>query len=213
MAKNATEKKELFMALTKAQVREILSEAGVEKENMSEAVEKIINGHLASIDVLRETIDDQKKEIEASKKELDELKGDGTDYREKYEKEHEAFKAYKADVEQKGVRESKEKAMRGILKEIGISEKRLDSVLKLCDVDGLELTTKGEIKGKDKLAESLKDEWSDFISTTSVEGANTANPPTGGEGAKMTKEQIFAIKDTGERQRAIAQNLDLFDGG
>ena len=38
------------------------------------------------------------------------------------------------------------------------------------------------------------------------------NPPTNA-GSKMTKDQIFAIKDAGERQAAIAANADLFTGG
>ena len=37
------------------------------------------------------------------------------------------------------------------------------------------------------------------------------NPPKKGEGKKLTKEQIFAIKDPIERQNAIAENMDLFN--
>ena len=36
------------------------------------------------------------------------------------------------------------------------------------------------------------------------------NPPRKGEGKKLTKEQIFSIKDPIERQNAIAENMDLF---
>ena len=45
------------MALTKAKVKEILSKAGVEAENMDAAVDSILNGHIASIDALREERD------------------------------------------------------------------------------------------------------------------------------------------------------------
>ena len=37
------------------------------------------------------------------------------------------------------------------------------------------------------------------------------NPPKKGEGKKLTKEQIFSIKDPIERQNAIAENMDLFN--
>ena len=166
------------MALTKAQVREILSEAGIEKENMKDAVEKIIDGHLASIDVLREEADTQKKAAEDAKKELDDLKakGDGG-WKDKYEKEHKAFEDYKTDQAAKEAHGAKEKAYRALLQEVGISEKRLDSVLRLCDVDGVELDEKGAIKDAGKLKDSLKTEWADFVVTKTTEGANTPTPP------------------------------------
>ena len=50
------------MALTKAQVKEILSTAGVDADHMSDAVEKILAGHTASIDALREERDTYKAE-------------------------------------------------------------------------------------------------------------------------------------------------------
>ena len=39
--------------------------------------------------------------------------------------------------------------------------------------------------------------------------ANVSNPP-GGEPGKMTKKEIMEIKDAGERQKAIAENHELF---
>ena len=72
------------MALTKAKVKEILSKAGVEAENMDAAVDSILNGHIASIDALREERDGYKKDAERLpdvQKELDDLKkaGEGKD--------------------------------------------------------------------------------------------------------------------------------------
>ena len=63
------------------------------------------------------------------------------------------------------------------MQEVGISEKRLDSVLRLCDVDGVELDDKGAIKDAGKLKDSLKTEWADFVVTKTTEGANTPTPP------------------------------------
>ena len=58
----------------------------------------------------------------------------------------------------------------------GGSEKRIDAVLKVSNVDGIELED-GKIKDADKLTENIKTEWADFIVTTQQKGANPANPP------------------------------------
>ena len=65
------------MALTKAKVREILSAAGVDSEHSHDAVEAIIDGHLSSIEALREEVAKYKEEAEklpAVQKELDGFK-------------------------------------------------------------------------------------------------------------------------------------------
>ncbi len=61
------------MALSKAKVREILSEAGVDSEHMTAAVESIIDGHTASISALREERDAAKDEFARLKSENDRL--------------------------------------------------------------------------------------------------------------------------------------------
>ena len=86
-------------------------------------------------------------------------------------------------------------------------------MLKVSDVDGVELNEKGEIAdAKDRL-KSIKDEWADFIETTEVKGAVTPNPPVNAGnvgGPTMTVEEIDKIKDTRARQAAMAQNLELY---
>lgn len=218
------------MALTKAQVREILSEAGISSENMKEAVDKIINGHLASIDVLREEADNYKagaEKLSAVQKELDELKaaGDGglSVLQEKYnalEKDHKKlskeYEQYKADQDAKAVMGAKEKAFRAALREVNISDKRMDTVVKAAHaegvINGLDLDENGAIKEVDKLKESLKTEWADFVEYTTTQGADIAHPPVAAAGNNhtMTIQEIDNIKDPGERVRAIAQNLDLY---
>lgn len=128
----------------------------------------------------------------------------------KYEAVKEDFTNFKADQAKKESRAAKETAYRALLKQAGVSEKRIDAVLKVSDVDGVELNDKGEIAdAKDRL-KSIKDEWADFIETTEVKGAQTPNPPMNTGGPARTKEEIMSIKDTAERQSAIAQNLGLF---
>lgn len=128
----------------------------------------------------------------------------------KYEAVKEDFSNFKAEQSKKDTRAAKETAYRALLKQAGVSEKRIDAVLKVSDVDGVELNEKGEIaNAKDRL-KSIKDEWADFIEVTQVQGAQTPNPPVSPGGPTRTKEEIMSIKDTAERQNAIAQNLGLF---
>lgn len=205
------------MALTNAQVKEILSKAGVDDEHMSDAVKNIIAGHTASIDALREERDNYKAEAEknsSAKKELDDLqkKMDGKDpYKVKYEAVKEEFEEYKKGIESEKTTENKLKAYKNLLKEVGISEKRIDAVAKIADLDSIELNKDGSIKDANKLSESLKEEWSDFIVTDGTKGADTATPPAKESGkTKMTKDEILAIKDTAQRQQAMYENKDLF---
>lgn len=128
----------------------------------------------------------------------------------KYEAAKQDLATFKADQDKKDTRAAKETAYRALLKAAGVSEKRIEAVLKVSDVDGVELTDKGEIKGADNLTASIKDEWADFIETTGVQGAQTPNPPANTGGSTMTKEQIMDIKDIGERHKAIAEHHELF---
>ena len=96
-----------------------------------------------------------------------------------------------------------------MLKDIGVSEKRLDSVMRVADLDSFELDENGAIKDVDELKASAKNDWSDFIVSEGIKGASTPTPPSNTGGAK-TKEEIMNIKDTSKRQAAIAENHELF---
>ena len=72
----------------------------------------------------------------------------------------------------------------------------MQSVARLCKGDGLldklELDDKGAIKDSDKLEASLKESYSDYIVTTSTQGAKTSNPPAGNGGAGSIDAAAFA---------------------
>lgn len=177
------------MALTKAQVREILSSAGVASENMQAAVDKIIDGHVASIEALREEITTYKVDAEklpTVQKELDDLKsakGDG--WKEKYESEHTQFEEYKTQVETEKASNAKKDLYRAMLKSINVDDKRIDSILRVTDIS--KLTVKdGKLEDEENLKTTAKTEWADFISVQGAKGAQVDNPPKGG--TNMTKE-------------------------
>lgn len=167
------------MALT----RKFLSALGIEADK----VEEIINAHTEVTDALKNERDSYKQEADklpAVQKELDDMKAaaekNGNDpYKVKYEAIKEDFEKYKADITAKETKATKSAAYKALLKEAGIAEKRIDAVLKVSNVDSVELDADGKIKGADKLLESVKSEWSDFIVTERTEGAETAKPPAG----------------------------------
>lgn len=195
--------------------RKMLKAMGIEDEK----IDQIIEAHSETVDALKEERDKYKVEAEkvpGIKKELDELKeaaekNEGKNpYKVKYEALKEEFETFKADTEKAASKAAKEDAYKALLKEAGVSEKRIAAVLKVSDIDSVELDKDGKIKDADALKKSIKEEWSDFISTEGTKGADTTNPPANNGGSKMSKEDIFAIKDTAQRQQAMLDNKELF---
>lgn len=198
------------MALTKAQVKEILSEAGADGEKIADAVQKILDGHVATIEALKEERDSLKKEIEANKADLEEyekLKKNNGDI-EALRKEYDDFKA---NVEAEKIKAKKETAYREILKDVGIPERHFPKILKYSDVNGIEFDEEGNVKGADEIRKNIEAEWSDHIEKKMVESVKTPNPPSnGGTKTTMTREQIRAIPDAQARQKAMIENASLF---
>lgn len=135
---------------------------------------------------------------------------DGADLQGKYDKLKTEYEAYKNEQEAKEVRIQKQDAYKEILKSLNIPEKRWTAILKTVDFDELKMTD-GKFDDVDKLTKDAKEEWSDFIVTTQEIGVKSANPPANNGGkSTQTKEEIMAIKDTTARQKAIAENHELF---
>lgn len=198
------------MALT----RKYLKAMGIEDEK----IDQIIDAHTETVDGLKADIAKYKTDAEklnGVQEELDALKAKGDDgYREKYEKEHSDFEAYKSDVAKKETHTAKEKAYRELLRGAGVKDKFIDTVIRAeqSAIDALELTD-GKIAEPEKLTAEIKETWADFVAVTQTTAAGAANPPNNNGGSSMTKEQIMAIKDPVERQGKIAENISLFQKG
>ena len=179
--------------------RKLLKGMGLTEEQ----VDTIIEAHTETTDGLKKDIEkykDNAEKLPTVQKELDDLKaaGDGG-YKEKYEKEHQAFEDFKKAQTAKETRQAKENAYREFLKTVGVSEKRIPAIMKVTDLDGIEMDG-DKFKDADKLTESVKTEWADFIETSNTNGANTNNPPAnnnnGGEDpSKMSMEQYIAYRN------------------
>ena len=199
------------MALT----RKFLAALGIEDDK----VDEIIQAHTETVNGLKDEIEKYKTDAEklpGVTKERDDLKkaadeADGKNpFKVKYDALKEDFANYKKDVEAKESKAKKGTAYEALLKEAGVSEKRIDAILKVSDVDGLEFEDDGKVKNHDDLVKSIKDEWSDFIVSEGKDGAKTPTPPAGSGKTYKTKEEIYEIKDTAERQKAISDNHELF---
>lgn len=203
------------MAIT----RKLLKGMGLTEEQQ----DTIIEAHTDTVNGLKADVERYKADAEklpAVQKELDEIKGKGEGgYKEKYETEHKAFETYKKAVDTEKATAAKEKAVEAVLKKIGVSEKRLQSVAKLAKADGLldalELDENGAVKDADKLEKSLKDGYSEYITTTSTKGAVTPTPPANSGGAKLTMADIYKKDEKGRyvmdyetRLKAIEENLN-----
>lgn len=198
--------------------RKFLAAFGIEADK----VDEIINAHVEVVDALKAERDHYKEDAERLPKveaELKELKDaaekagkDGDTYQVKYEAMKEKYESYKADVEAKQTRATKETAYRELLKEAKVSDKRVDSIIKVSGdtIDKLELDKDGKIKNSSDLLKSITSEWADFIVTETKTGASTSTPPTNNGGSKMSKDDIMAIKDTAQRQKAMLENKELF---
>lgn len=103
---------------------------------------------------------------------------DGSEYKAKYESVLAELESMKAAQ----TRQQKMDAYRKLLEAANVSEKRIATVIKAsaAEIDALELDSSGEAAGADKLIDSIKSEWADFIPVTHTEGAPTPNPPTYG---------------------------------
>lgn len=176
-------------------------------------VASAINSAVGKEFVEKKRYNDKLTEIDALKAEKHDAEDKATSaekWKTKYDALKDDFDAYKKDITAKETKATRNNAYKELLKQAGISEKRLDAVLKVSDVDSLEMGDDGKFKDSEKILENIKNEWADFITTTETKGANTSTPPTNNGGGKMTKADIMKIKDTSERQKAIADNHELF---
>ena len=171
--------------------RKMLKAMGIEDEK----IDQIIEAHTDVTDALKADRDkykadaekayDLERELEDARKDADAKGKDGSSYKEKYESEKAAFDKYKKDVEAEQTKAKKVAAYKELLKKAGVSEKRIDSIIKVTAVDDIELKDDGTIKDADEKEKAIKEEWSDFIVKKSEEGAGTETPPAGaGEGGR-----------------------------
>lgn len=176
-----------------------------------EQISAIMDEHTAVTDRMKNEIEQYKaaaNQLPEVQKELDALKG-GEDYRAKYDAEHKEFEDYKAKIAREADEAKVKAAYRRLLADERISEKRLDSVLRVTDFSGMKLDENGNLDGADELRKAIRRDWADFVTETAERGTTVETPPQIGK-ATRSKDEILSIRDTRERQQAIADNHELF---
>jgi DNA repair exonuclease SbcCD ATPase subunit len=173
------------MSFTVKQIKAILSNAGVPSDALDATAEEICSRHNTGLDAIKEERDalkEESKKFTDAQAELNKLRqqlesNEKDPFKVKYEALKEEFEGYKTETTKKETTASKTKAYKELLKELRINGKITDKVLKLADLETVELDDKGTIKDADKLKESLKNEWADFIVKEGSEGGRVDNPP------------------------------------
>ena len=184
------------MALT----RKFLKAMGIEDEK----IDQIIDAHGETVDALKEQINQYREsaeELPATKTALEEAKKQLDDavkdpYKVKYEAIKEDFEKYKAETTARQTHAAKESAYRDALKKAGVAEKRIESILRVSDVDGIKINAEGKIEDADALAETIKTEWADFIPASTTTGANVPTPHGGNtpDYDSMSDEEYYKTK-------------------
>ena len=191
--KVAAQKKEISEYKTKITDAEAKVKASEDKANE-------LNAKIGELEESGKTAAaESEKKYEALKAESDK----------KYEDLKSEYDTYKTQTAAEAQTAKKVNAYSTLLRDAGIAEKRVGAIMKVTDLSSVELDDEGGIKDADKWSEKIRTDWSEFIPTQGTEGAKTSTPPTN-NGAKMSKDEIMKIKDPEERQRAIAENHEMF---
>lgn len=174
--------------------RKFLEALGIDEKAQDQIIERhteVVNDIKAERDKYKEDAegkDEIQKQLDELKKKQSEKDGDPSEL-EKVKKDladkTAEYEKYKADIEAKETKVKKETAFRKLLKDAGISEKRIDIVVKASpnEIEAIAFDKEGNIKDSDKLTASVKETWSDFVVNQQQKGADVSNPPAGNGGS------------------------------
>lgn len=180
-----------------------------------EQVESIVEMHAETVDALKDKLkaaEERAEDFDKVSKELADIKAKGSDdYKGKYDSLKKEYDSYKADVTAKETKAAKEKAVRAYFEGKNITGANLEIAMRGAkdEINSAELDGDA-IKDTKALDELVSGTFAGLVVKSSTRGANTSTPPNNTGGNKLSKQDIMAIKDAGERQKAIAENHELF---
>ncbi len=187
----------------------------------AEQVDAIIEEHGATVEALKTQRDEYKEKAEKLKdveKELADLKeqvGNGSkdaeEWQKKYEDLDKEYKDYKKSEETKATKQQVKEVYTKLLKDNGVSDKFIPSILEITKFDAMKLDKEGNLESVDDLVKNIKERYSGFITETKEGGAEVETPPSGSTTKYSSRAEIMKIKDTAERQKAIKENAELFN--
>lgn len=146
-------------------------------ETIIEAHTETVNGLKAERDKYKEQaekVPDLQEQLEAANEALSESE----DWKAKYEGEKKALRDFQAKVDGEKAAAAKAKAYRDMLRAANIDPKRIDAIMRVTDLSKVEMED-GKLKDGDKLSETAKAEWADFVVKTRTDPSDPATPPKG----------------------------------
>ena len=174
-----------------------------------EQVGAIIQEHTSVTDALKAQRDKAKEDLstaqkEAAKvtelqKEIDALKG-GEDFKAKYEKEHQEFEDFKAELTKKEEAEKVKSAYSKLLADEQIKADRIDFVVKHTDLSNMKLDKDGNLENVDSIKKTVGEDWGIFKATVKEKKQTVATPPeSGSTGTGSSRAKELAQKYQQER--------------
>lgn len=157
------------MALT----RKMLKAMGIEEEK----IEQIIDAHSETVDALKSENTTLEEKANNVQKELDTLKSSkGEDWKEKYDNVKREFDDYKTAQSERETLSKKKSEYKKIIEQTGIkSEKLVNLIMNAVDFSKVELDGES-LKNAEALTESIKNDYSDFVTSTTVTGTPIEKP-------------------------------------
>lgn len=196
------------MGLTDEQIESVIEAHAETVNGLKEKLEAVEN-NVETVEKLKADVEKYKKELETANQTI----ADGEKYKEMYENEKGEYEKYKSDITAKETKAAKEKAVNKYFKSKGISDNNMAIAMRgvKSEIDATELDEKGEIKDTKVFDDLIKGDYARLISQTETKGTQTQTPPPNSNNkVTKTKAEIMQIRNTAERQKAIAENPELF---
>lgn len=193
------------MAFKRARLQEIIED---ESLSPAEKAEQIMTEHLSVVNPLKEERDSLKEkadQVPDLQKQVEKLTGEAEDFA----KERKSFEDYRSQVEQNENLAKVKSAFDRMLKEENYSDKWRERILESTNLSELKLGEDGKLVDEKNHRNAVNEKWSDVKTTVTEKGAVVEKPLQTGKAMK-SKDEIMAIQDTKERQKAIAENHEMF---
>ena len=193
------------MAFKRSRLMEILED---ESKSPAEKADLIMDDHLSVVNPIKEERDNLKQQAETLpdlQKQLEKLAGEAKEF----EKERKSFEDYKSMVEQNENLAKVKSAYTRMLKDESYSEKWRERILEGTNFSDIKVDENGKLENEKQLRDAVNEKWSDVKTTVTEKGAVVEKPLHTGKPTR-TKEEIDAIKDTAERQKAMLENHELY---
>lgn len=202
--------------------RSDLAALGIEPEKIQTLIDwhmETVKGLQAEIDRSKDTsdkltnvqaeLDKVKKDLESATKTIAAAEKD--DYKGKFETVTAELEMLKSEAAAKETATAKQTALKDKLKEAGYSDRAMSLIIRNGFANDVTLGEDGKATNLDDVIKSIQsdNDFSGFTPEIKETKHVPANPPANTGGKKpISWEDIDKIKDTGERQKAIAANMD-----